>query len=451
MSVHNKEYLHDQIRVGGVKGLIGDDGQVIPGGFRTASWWFDPAYEATLERKSHYADPLQVGMIKSELLGWEAVEASVLISVELRIPGDHPLSKTPGTEEIRQVQFSHPDFKGVVREDKLIECYLNDKLAELGPEAVMNVAASSFNTNSFKKVLIDNVAEILQESPGDLVITGAGVLKWGRVAYMEVSIPETLHNKETGIEFRPNLLASSSFDGSVATRYDRTITNVVCDNTHQWALSQSGEKTGSFTVKRTKNMDKIFAFKAREALGIVERNAEEFEAILAEWSKVPVTPKQFERWLDRTVPIPELKTVEVDKIVSIQGQDQVTKILKTNTNSHTMALNKRDRLSEMYYSDPRVAPWSGTKLGVAQLANTWAHHDQTMKGAKAHGGNKLEARVEGQLLKVMDGSFAKQDADFLEKLDEVLQNFDPEGVLIPVGADKPVSKPRKTRQNPSDN
>lgn len=443
MSVHSSEYLHDQIRVGGVMGLIGDDGNVIPGGWRKPAWWFRSDYEKTLARPSHYAESLTTGMIKSELLGWEAVEAAIRCSVELRIPADHPLSKTPGTEEIRQVEFTLPDYKGVVREDKLIECYLNDQLAELGPEAVMNVATSSFNTNSFKKVLIDNVALILDESPGDLIVTGAGVLKWGRVAYVEVSVPKTLHNNMTGIDYRPNLLASSSFDGSVATRYDRTITNAVCDNTHQWALQESSEKTGSFVVRRTKNMDSVFGVKAREALGIVERSAQEFEAVIEEWSKVPVSPKQFIKFLDVIVPIPELKVTQVEKQLSIQGQMQMVKVDKTNTNSHTIALNKRDRLSELYESDPRVSPWKGTKLGVGQLINTWATHDQTMKGAKAHGGNKLAARVEGQLLKVMDGSFAKQDQDFLAKLDDVLMTFDAEGVSIPLASDKPVTAAKK--------
>jgi phage/plasmid-like protein (TIGR03299 family) len=450
MSVHSTEYLHDQVRVGGVKGLIGDDGQVIPGGWRTPAWWFNSELEKTLAQPSHYVGSLPINMIKTQLLGWEAVESAVKLSVELRIPADHPLSKTPGVEEIRQVEFTVPDYKGVVREDKLIECYLNDKLDDLGPEAVMNVTSAGFNTNSFKKVLVDNVAAILQESPADLTITGAGVLKWGRVAYMEVSIPETLHNNKTGMEYRPNLLASSSFDGSVATRYDKTVTNVICDNTHQWALQQSSEKTGSFVVRRTRNMDRIFAFKAREALGIIQREADEFDAILNEWSEIPVSPKQFERWMDLVVPIPTVE--DLTKIVSIQGQD----VTKVNMNKHTIAMNKRDRLSELYYSDERVSPWAGTKLGIAQLGNTWAHHDQTMKGAKAHGGNVLAARVEGQLLKVMDGTFAKQDQDFLAKIDEVLMNFDAEGVSIPLASDKPVTAQRKragksATQNPATN
>jgi phage/plasmid-like protein (TIGR03299 family) len=436
MSMHTTEYLHNNIRVGGVTGIV--DGQ----GWRPPAWWFNGEIEKTLAQKSHYAESLPVGMIKSELFGWEALDGAVRISVELRIPADHPLSKTPGTEEIRQVSFTVPDYKGVVREDKLIECYLNDKLDELGPETVMNIASKNFNTDSFKKVLIDNVAEIVQESPGDLAITGAGLLKWGKVGYLEISVPRSLHNEKTGIEFRPNLLASSSFDGSVATRYDKTVTNVVCDNTHQWALRQSGEKTGSFKMKRTKNFSELVR-SAREALGIMDRNTDEFTKIIEEWSEVPVSPKQFIKWMDFIVPVPELKTVQKEVTVSIQGEMQKQMVDKVNTNSQNIALSKRDSLSKMYYEDKRVAPWAGTKLGIAQLGNTWFTHESTMKGAKAHGGNKLQARVEGNTMRVLDGTIAAQDEKFINAIDEVLKNFDAEGVTIPLASDKPVTAARK--------
>lgn len=442
MSVHTKQYLHSQIRVGGVTGIV--EGK----GFRPPAWWFDPVMEAATitagGSPSHYADFLPISMIRSELFGWSAVDGAVNLTVEIRIPGDHPLNKTPGQDEVRQVTFTVPDWKGVVREDKLVECYLNEQM-ELASETVMNIASKNFATSSLQEVLIDNVAQIVQESPGDLGVTGAGVLKWGRVAYLEISVPETLHDSSTGIGFRPNLLASTSFDSSVATRYDRTITNVVCDNTHQWALSQSGDKTGSARLKRTKNFaDRLVG--ARQALGILERSVDEFTAILHEWSRIEVSPKQFIKWLDEIVPIPELKETK-KTMVSEQGETFTVK--QTNTRGHTIALNKRDLLSSMYDSDPRVAPWKDTKLGVGQLINTWAFHNQTMKGTKAHDGNELEARVEGQLMKTMDGSFAEQDEKFLNALDKVLREFDAEGVLIPVGSDKPVSKPRK--QIPSNN
>ena len=39
----------------------------------------------------------------------------------------------------------------------------------------------------------------------------------------------------------PNLLATTSFDGSIATTFKRTITDVVCDNTREIALAEQGQ------------------------------------------------------------------------------------------------------------------------------------------------------------------------------------------------------------------
>ena len=401
MSIHSTEYLHGNVKVGGVKGI--EENQ----GWRGASWWFNQAMERALiaagNSPSHYAKSLDVNMIRKDLFGWEAKPGVLSCTVDLLIE-----------DKIVPVSFTIPNWKAVVREDKLIECYLNDQM-DLASDTVMNIASKDFSTESLAEVLIDNVAYIVQESPHDLVITGAGVLKWGKVGYLEISIPREIHNDATGIAFRPNLLGSTSFDGSVATRYDRTVTNVVCDNTHQAALSQSGDKTGSFKVRRTKNFGEMMKG-AREALGILERTTDEFTALIEEWSKIEVSPKQFEMFKDLVVPVPELK--EVTKIKSIAGQQFETK--EVNSRAFTIAANKRDTFDQLWTSDPRVSPWKGTKLGIVQLGNTFNHHFATQRNVQAHDGNKLAARVEGNQMKVMDGSFAKADQTFITAIDKVL-------------------------------
>ena len=417
MSVHTTEYLHDNIVVGGVMGLETDEnGKDL--GWRTGAWWRNLSMEAQRiadgMRPSHYAGSIPIGMIRRDLFGWTALDGVMKCTVELFIPGDHPASKTPGKDETVQVTFSVPEYKGVIRSDKLIECYLEDRM-EFASETVMNVASSTFATDSLAEVLIDNTAQIMDESPGDLVVTGAGVLKWGKVGYLEVSVPETFHNKLTGIDYRPNLLGSTSFDGSVATRWDRTVTNVVCDNTHQYALSQSGAATGSFKTRRTKNFSELLKG-AREALGLIDDTKTDFDTAIEEWAKVPVTDANFIDWMDIIVPIPELKEKLVT-IKSIQGEVQVPKI---STNALTIAMNKRDQLEDLWNNDSRVSPWKGTKLGIVQLGNTWNHHFAVTKGAKSMDGNKLRARVEGNMLKVMDGTFAKADTKFIDAIDKVL-------------------------------
>src|SRR4029077_4428548 len=122
MSIHTTEYLHDNIRVGGVQGLEFDDkGKDL--GWRTAAWWRNIAMEAQRiadgMSPSHYAGSLSVGMIRRDLFGWEALNGVIKCTVELFIPGDHPKSRTPGIDETVQVEFAVPEFKGVLRGDKL--------------------------------------------------------------------------------------------------------------------------------------------------------------------------------------------------------------------------------------------------------------------------------------------------------------------------------------------
>ena len=45
-------------------------------------------------------------------------------------------------------------------------------------------------------------------------------------------MPDTIATPD-GVTFRPNLLATTSFDGSIATTYKRTVTITVCDNTRE--------------------------------------------------------------------------------------------------------------------------------------------------------------------------------------------------------------------------
>src|SRR5262245_55033461 len=117
MSIHTTEYLHDNIKVGGVMGLeFNDDG--TDKGWRDPSWWRNQAMEAQRIADglspSHYAESLSIGMIRRELFGWQALPGMVKLQVEFVIPGDHPLSKTPGKDQHKQVTFAVPEWKGVI-------------------------------------------------------------------------------------------------------------------------------------------------------------------------------------------------------------------------------------------------------------------------------------------------------------------------------------------------
>jgi len=48
-----------------------------------------------------------------------------------------------------------------------------------------------------------------------------------------------------------------------------------------------------------------------------------------------------------------------------------------------MADTKRDSLTTLYRSDPRVSPWAGTAHGVLQAVNTYEHHEGVVRGERA--------------------------------------------------------------------
>ncbi|MFV0535206.1 MAG: DUF932 domain-containing protein, partial [Cumulibacter sp.] len=79
--------------------------------------------------------------------------------------------------------------------------------------------------------------------------------------------------------------------------------------------------------------------------------------------------------------------------------------------SLTLAERKRDAMTTMWSSDPRVAPWRGTAHGVLQAANTYEHHARPVRGA---------SRTERNMLRTVTGDFATADHKARELLNRVL-------------------------------
>ncbi len=213
----------------------------------------------------------------------------------------------------------------------------------------LGIFKEGYTGHSYREWLIDNVATILGD---DLGISSAGLLKNGGQAWVEVSIPESI-TTPVGFEFRPNLLAYTSFDGSLATGYGRKIQAVVCDNTLDAAR---GEKGQSFKLRHTKYSALKIA-EAREALAIVYTMADEFAAEVERLASWNVSDESFENLVNTLIPLPESKS------------------------GVTTATKKRDEIFALYRNDERAATWNGTALGVLQAFNTYNHHvAQVRKG-----------------------------------------------------------------------
>ena len=148
-------------------------------------------------------------------------------------------------------------------------------------EHVMGIFSDGYERHQYTEWLLTSVANILDD---DLTISSAGLLKQGAVAWVEVSVPESVTTPE-GVEFRPNLLATTSFDGSIATTFKRTITATVCDNTRDLALGEAGQE---LKVKHSRH-SRLRLTEAKDALAIVHKVADAFAAEVAHLVPVEVS------------------------------------------------------------------------------------------------------------------------------------------------------------------
>lgn len=197
---------------------------------------------------------------------------------------------------------------------------------------------------------------------GDLGITSAMRFKNGAVLALEVSVDETLHNAKAGFDYVPNILISTSFNGTLITDVIRTAKFSVCDNTWEIARNAGVAKIGA---KHTKNsLAKLID--QRETIGLLERSVSELDEEFNAMIENEISDKVFGKFLDHYAPIPEWK----------EGDP---------TNGLTIAVQKRETLIDLYHGDPRVAPWKGTEMGIMQLGNTYEQHGTRVKAGTVKG------------------------------------------------------------------
>lgn len=245
-----------------------------------------------------------------------------------------------------------------------------------------------YRGHDYREWLLDGPAKIISASRGELGIGSAGLLKNRAVAWVSIEVPKTITTPE-GVPFRPHLVACTSYNGSLATTFKRTVTNVVCDNTLTAGMSEQGQV---FKARHSRNSGFKLAA-ARDALAVVHTIGDDFAAEVKKLTQRTVTRKQFNAWLDAYVPVADVKEGP------LKGR------------SLTMATNKREALVRLYTSDPRCEPWKDTAFGILQAANTFRHHEGIVRGAN---------RAQRNALNAIDGTTETQDAIALDLLDKVL-------------------------------
>lgn len=214
---------------------------------------------------------------------------------------------------------------------------------------VLGVVSPTYQPHQYDEWLLTSVANLLDD---DLVIGSAGLLKGGAIAWTQVEMPENC--KVADVEFRPNLLATTSFNGSIATTYKRTVTVVVCDNTRNAALREHGQE---ISIRHT-SKSHLRLGDARSALSIVHQMADAFSKEIEALLSVKVSDVQFDKFVTAHVPI----------------NDEESK------QAISRAENTRMEFFNLWQNDVRVAPWRGTGFGVLQAVNTHRQHLRPTRG-----------------------------------------------------------------------
>jgi phage/plasmid-like protein (TIGR03299 family) len=253
-------------------------------------------------------------------------------------------------------------------------------IARSDNDHVMGIFTDGYEKHPYDEWLLTTVANILDD---ELHIGSAGLLRGGAVAWVAVEMEDNVKLPE-GVEFRPFLLATTSFDGSLATTFGRKVTNVVCDNTHGLAMGEHGQQ-----IKiRHSRYSKLKLTEARQALNVIHEISDEFAAEVAQLCATGVPDATWAKFLDAHTPLPEAP-----------GR------------SRSMAERKRDALARLYNHDQRVAPWRGTAWGVVQAVNTYVHHEGVVRGA---------GRAERNMLNAVTGRTDELDQATLRELESAL-------------------------------
>jgi len=259
----------------------------------------------------------------------------------------------------------------------------NDAAGPLNGE-IYGVHGEGYSIEQYTDGLMKDVQSMLG---ADATVGQCGLLKNGARAWVSIEMKDT--PSVQGIQFRPQLMATSSHDGSLASIKKGVVTIVVCDNTRAAALSESGS---TYKRKHTKNMS-FNVHDALQAVGLLDQMAENFSAEVERELSIEVSDQMWSKFLEQYVPLPEVKAGE-------------------KTNALTIAERKREDLSGLYFGDARVKPFAGTAFGVLQATNTYVQHEGKFKG-----GN----RAERNMVSTLGGQFAAADEKALAALLEVMQ------------------------------
>lgn len=382
MSQETREWLNRYILVGNVE-------------HRPKAWHDDPRLRARLSLPSnHFEGPIPYQTVVDRLFDWlpMVVPTANLIPCaasesKLRLP----MALDLGGHKFKQGQpvklVVVQDMQGIVR---------SDTFEEVGHHT------AGYMVHVYEKWLLQILSNVLGDT---LTILGAGLLRNGAQAFVQVALPQSIFDDTTGVDFWPYIMCATSLDGSMATTFSGQTLLVVCDNTRDSALHQ-GEMSGRIYKARhtSKSLDASKIRETRQALRIIEQTGDTMMQELHELAAINVSRRQWNSIMD---------------IIEIIGANPKRPFyVPTSKEAKPLAISRaedrRSQLDHTYTRDPMAKDWRGTALGVVQAVNTWETHYKQVRGN----------RVTRNLDKAIRGHFGATDRNTVQAIASVLERPD---------------------------
>lgn len=302
---------------------------------------------------NHFDDYVPMDEVIARLFNWEAeaVPKANLIPCSKKDanffgPQGQPYKIMP-TGEWQKVPGTDDEYEFRGQEQGIVRSDTHAHLATHGP---------GYKIHDYKEWLLGLQAEVIGS---ELRILGAGLLRQGLQAYVQVALPETVHDRSSGLKFIPFMMISTSLDGSMPTTISRQAMYVVCDNTRDTALRRAAADNMIFTAKHTaRSLNWERVEEVRNALGILVESAKEIRKEQRELVAQPVTRRQVIKVMDIILPMPK-------------SEDNPSQAALTRAD------NKRKAFLQTYTRDPMCADYQGTAAGLLHAFNThWTHKRQ---------------------------------------------------------------------------
>lgn len=332
MSTETSEWLNRNV-------LVGFTDQ------RGQAWHYRESNQG--DEPNHYPGAIPLDDVRRRLFAWNAQAVPMFVA-------------GPGADGGDTVEV--PNRKAIIRDDT---------------HEVLGVVSDSYVPHQYEDVLLKQVSAILDD---DLQIGSAGLLKGGAIAWVQVEMAKNWTVAD--VEFRPHLLATTSFNGSIPTTYKKTVTIVVCDNTRATALKEPGD---SYRVRHTAN-SAVKLGEARTVLKIIHDLGQDFAAEVEKLLSVKVTDSMFTKFVEHLVPL--------------RNDASKTAITKAETD--------RGNYMKLWNDDARVTPWKGTAFGALQAVNTYRQHVRPTRGDTI--------RVERNMMDTLTGQTESGDTVALQRL-----------------------------------